>query len=286
MNFNSNLANVLEVKNLFYVFAKSANVKMPTRFLACQEGLYTDSNNALCFDKAVAYISDMGDCFAKPSIRTDSGNGCHVYRLVGGIDKISEKSSKEVLKELGLNFVLQERIKCHESIRNIYSGSVNTFRVMIYRWHDNVFSAPVIMRIGRGAFLDNAHAGGMFIAISEEGILHEKVFTEFNESFFKHPDSSLIFDGYKIDKLPEVVETVKKMHYLLQSIGVINWDMTIDENGTPTLIEANVNCGSIWLFQMAHGCGVFGGRTQEILQWICKTDKLNYGERIKHHFGD
>ena len=101
MNFNSNLANVLEDKNLLYVFAKSANVKMPTRFLACQEGLYTDSNNALCFDKAIAYISDMGDCFAKPSIRTDSGNGCHVYRLVGGIDKISEKSSKEVLKELG-----------------------------------------------------------------------------------------------------------------------------------------------------------------------------------------
>lgn len=113
--------------------------------------------------------------------------------------------------------------------------------------------------------MDNAHAGGMFIALSEDGTLHEKAFTEFDDSFSQHPDSGLVFDGYKIDKLPEVVNTVKKMHYLMPSIGVINWDMTIDENGYPILIEANVNCGSIWLFQMAHGCGVFGEKTPEIL---------------------
>lgn len=288
MNFNSSLANVLEDKNLLYVFAKNANVKMPKRYLACQEGLYTNKNNDVVnFDEAVACISDLGDCFAKPSIGTDSGNGCGVYCLVGGIDKLSGKTCREVLSGLGENFVLQERIKCHESIRKIYAGSVNTFRIMTYRWHDSIVSAPVIMRIGRGGhFLDNAHAGGMFIALSEDGTLHEKAFTEFDDSFSQHPDSRLVFDGYKIDKLPEVINTVRKMHYLMPSIGVINWDMTIDETGTPVLIEANVNCGSIWLFQMAHGCGVFGEQTPEILQWIRKMDKLEYPERIKHHFGD
>ena len=134
--------------------------------------------------------------------------------------------------------------------------------------------------------MDNAHAGGMFIALSEDGTLHEKAFTEIDDSFSLHPDSGLVFDGYKIDKLPEVVSTVRKMHYLMPSIGVINWDMTIDENGAPVLIEANVNYGSIWLFQMAHGCGVFGERTPEILQWIRKMDKLGYAERIEHRFGD
>lgn len=151
MNFNSSLANVLEDKNLLYVFAKNANVKMPKRYLACQEGLYTNKNNDVVnFDEAVAYISDLGDCFAKPSIGTDSGNGCGVYCLVGGIDKLSGKTCREVLSGLGENFVLQERIKCHESIRKIYAGSVNTFRIMTYRWHDSIVSAPVIMRIGRG----------------------------------------------------------------------------------------------------------------------------------------
>lgn len=224
----------LRIKKLLYVFAKNANVKMPKRYLACQEGLYTDKNNdALSFDEAATSISDLGDCFAKPSIGTDSGNGCGVYCLVDGIDKLSEKTCREILSVLGENFVLQERIKCHESIRKIYAGGVNTFRIMTYRWHDSIVSAPVIMRIGRGHFLDNAHAGGMFIALSEDGTLHEKAFTEFDDSFSKHPDSGLVFDGYQIDKLPEVINTVKKMHYLMLSIGVINWDMTIDEYGNP-----------------------------------------------------
>lgn len=83
-----------------------------------------------------------------------------------------------------------------------------------------------------------------------------------------------------------VVETVKNMHYSLPTIGVINWDMTLDEEGNPVLIEANVNGGSIWLFQMAHGCGVFGDKTPEILRWIGKMDKLNYEDRQMHHFGD
>ena len=142
MNFNSSLANVLEDKNLLYVFAKNANVKMPKRYLACQKGLYTDKNNdALSFDEAATSISDLGDCFAKPSIGTDSGNGCDVYCLVDGIDKLSEKTCREILSALGENFVLQERIKCHESIRKIYAGSVNTFRIMTYRWHDSIVSA-------------------------------------------------------------------------------------------------------------------------------------------------
>ena len=59
------------------------------------------------FDEAVTSISDLGDYFAKPPIGTDSGNGCGVYCLVGGIDKLSGKKCREILSALGENFVLQ-----------------------------------------------------------------------------------------------------------------------------------------------------------------------------------
>ena len=202
-------------------------------------------------------------------------------------EKSREIRLKEIIKELGKNFVMQERLICHESIKQLYDGSVNTFRIMTYRWHNEIIAAPVIMRIGKGgAYLDNAHAGGMFIALSEDGSLHEKAFTELEDSYVEHPDSKIKFKNYKISLLPKVVETVKNMHYSLPTIGVINWDMTLDEEGNPVLIEANVNGGSIWLFQMAHGCGVFGDKTPEILRWIGKMDKLNYEDRQMHHFGD
>lgn len=288
MNYNQSLANVLEDKNLLYVFAKASNVRMPRMYLSCQAGIYKDAENkVLDFEKACALISNIGVCFAKPSIGTDSGRGCEVYCLVNGTDTKSGKTSDMLLKDLGKNFTIQERLVCHESIRKIYDGSVNTFRIMTYRWKNQIIVAPIIMRIGRGgSYLDNAHAGGMFIALSDDGTLHKTAFTEFKEEFVEHPDSKLKFEGYRIPLLPNVVDAVKRMHYSLPAIGVINWDMTLDESGQPVLIEANVNGGSIWLFQMAHGCGVFGERTPEILRWLHKMNETKYSDRAQYYFGE
>ena len=288
MNYNQSLANVLEDKNLLYVFAKASNVRMPRMYLSCQAGIYKDAENkVLDFEKACALISNIGVCFAKPSIGTDSGRGCEVYCLVNGTDTKSGKTSGMLLKDLGKNFTIQERLICHESIRKIYDGSVNTFRIMTYRWKNQIIVAPIIMRIGRGgSYLDNAHAGGMFIALSDDGTLHKTAFTEFKEEFVEHPDSKLKFEGYRIPLLPNVVDAVKRMHYSLPAIGVINWDMTLDESGQPVLIEANVNGGSIWLFQMAHGCGVFGERTPEILRWLHKMNETKYSDRAQYYFGE
>lgn len=288
MNYNQSLANVLEDKNLLYVFAKASNVRMPRMYLSCQAGIYKDAENkVLDFEKACSLISNIGVCFAKPSIGTDSGRGCEVYCLVNGTDTKSGKTSDMILKDLGKDFTIQERLVCHESIRKIYDGSVNTFRIMTYRWKNQIIVAPIIMRIGRGgSYLDNAHAGGMFIALSDDGTLHKTAFTEFKEEFVEHPDSKLKFEGYRIPLLPNVVDAVKKMHYSLPAIGVINWDMTLDESGQPVLIEANVNGGSIWLFQMAHGCGAFGERTPEILRWLHKMNETKYSDRAQYYFGE
>lgn len=288
MNFDRGLASVLENKNLLYAFAEFCKVKMPSRILSCQEGLFSGRDGTtLTFDEAVELLSDIGNCFAKPSIGTDSGRGCKVYNFKSGVDSNSQVTCQEALTDLGNNFTVQERLVCHESIRKLYSGSVNTFRIMTYRWHNTIESVPVIMRIGRnGSYLDNAHAGGMFIAVSPDGTLHEKAFTEFESSFTEHPDTKVVFKDYKIDQVPMLVETAKIIHSSLPSVGVVNWDMTIDENGDPVLIEANVIGGSIWLFQIAHGKGVFGEKTPEILRWIKKMDQMSFAERQKHHFGD
>ena len=212
MNYNQSLANVLEDKNLLYVFAKASNVRMPRMYLSCQAGIYKDAENkVLDFEKACSLISNIGVCFAKPSIGTDSGRGCEVYCLVNGTDTKSGKTSDMILKDLGKDFTIQERLVCHESIRKIYDGSVNTFRIMTYRWKNQIIVAPIIMRIGRGgSYLDNAHAGGMFIALSDDGTLHKTAFTEFKEEFVEHPDSKLKFEGYRIPLLPNVVDAVKK----------------------------------------------------------------------------
>ena len=105
MNYNSNLANVLEDKNLLYVFAQNAHVKMPKRFLACQEGIFTDINNkTVSLADAILSVSNIGECFAKPSIGTDSGRGCEVYCFMDGKDRKTGKTCEEIIKKLGKNF--------------------------------------------------------------------------------------------------------------------------------------------------------------------------------------
>jgi D-alanine-D-alanine ligase-like ATP-grasp enzyme len=143
------------------------------------------------------------------------------------------------------------------------------------------------MRIGQGGSnLDNAHAGGMFIAVDDNGTLHEKAFTEFKKEFIEHPDTHLKFNNYKIDFFPEVLKAAVKCHSMIPQLGCINWDFTIDANGDPILIEANLRGGGIWMLEMAHGCGPFGDKTPEILRWMKKMKYLKFTEREPYRYGE
>ena len=142
------------------------------------------------------------------------------------------------------------------------------------------------MRIGQGgSFLDNAHAGGMFIAIEDDGRLHKKATTEFNESYYEHPNTHFVFENGCIPLLPEVIKSALKMHAAVPQCGVVNWDFTIDETGEPVLLEGNFISGSVWLSQMAHGKGPFGDKTEEVLQWLKLMNKTKLLDRYKWAYG-
>ncbi len=254
----------------------------------CVAGLYCDSEyNMLTKEQAIKSIENIGKCFIKPTVDYCSGQGCSILDIKNGMYLESGKNISEIIKNKGNNFVIQERIKCHSSIANLYDKSVNTFRIMTYRFKGEICHVPSIMRIGQGeANVDNAHAGGMFIAISDEGVLHKTAFTEFKTEFQKHPDSNLKFENYNIPLFPKCLEAVKKMHTVIPQIGCVNWDFTLDENGEPVLIEANLRGGSVWLFQMAQGSGAFGEKTPEILQWMKLMRKTKKSKRDKYAFGN
>ena len=79
---------------------------------------------------------------------------------------------------------------------------------------------------------------------------------------------------------------IKKFHSYFPQIGCINWDAAINKNGEPIVIEANVFGGGMWIIPEAHGKGLFGDKTGEILRWIKFIKKANYTERRKHLFGN
>lgn len=276
-------------KNMIPLIAASVEngVKMPRVLLTCTRGMYRNGNfRAVSKEKAIELLSDLGRAFAKPSVNSSSGRNCNIIEMEKGIDLRSGKTAEEVLHSLGKDFVIQDLIKCHKSITDIYSGSVNTFRVITYRWRDKIEHMPLIMRIGQGgSFVDNAHAGGMFIAVDDDGSMHDKAVTEFAKSYFNHPDTNLLFKGHKIENVQGVIECAKKMHEAVPHLGSVNWDFTVDEAGEPVLVEANTLGGSIWLVEMTHGCGVFGDKTEEVLRWLRAIKSVPKSQRHKYCFG-
>lgn len=287
LNIYSKYAEVFSDKNVISCLAMSIGVLTPENLFSRNKGLYrNEQNECIDFDFFYRSMQNVGECFLKPSVDSNSGKGCFRSNFQNGFDVCNNMSLDDLLNRLGSDFIVQKIVKCHRSITDIYDKSVNTFRVITYRWKNAIYTIPSIMRIGQGGcYLDNAHAGGMFIAIEDDGTLHSKAFTEFRQEYATHPDSGVVFDGYKIPNFPDVLFVAKKMHGLIPQVGVINWDFTINEFGNPVLIEGNMIGGSIWLSQMAHGKGPFGERTPEILCWMKKMRSLSHEEKCKHAFG-
>lgn len=287
MNMVPHYRKVLSDKNLIPLIAKAAGVKTPELLFSCTKEAYRDTEYRFLSKKELlSQLYHIGEVFIKPSVDTSSGRNCRLADVHYGIDVKSGISIDDILNKMGTDYVIQKRLRCSDSIKKFYSGGVNTFRIVTYRWNDHICFMPPIMRFGRnGRYLDNAHAGGGFVGINREGLLMPQGFTEFKDVFTKHPDTGIVFDKYKIDNFEKVIDSAKKMHELIPQIGCINWDYTIDENEDPVLIEANMNGGSVWMIEMAHGKGPFGDRTAEILQWLRLMNSLKLKERKNHMFG-
>lgn len=272
-------------KNILSIFARGLNVKMPEDIVTCNKGVFYDKYlNRITIDQAEEILHDVGKVFIKRTTESCGGRGCIIGNFSNGIDSNSNKSVSEIISSYGANFSVQELLTCHESIKRIYPQSVNTFRIITYILDNEVYHCPVIMRIGRGgAVIDNASLGGIFIAVDDDGALHKSAFTEWRDEFTVHPDTNIVFEGQKVEHLDKAINMAKKLQLALPQVACVNWDFTINEEGDPVLIEANMlndkQAGSIWLPQMAHGKGAFGENTAKVLKYIRRTKKLSFTKR-------
>ena len=142
-------------------------------------------------------------------------------------------------------FMCEELIVCHPDMKKYNPDSVNTIRVATY--HDGKkthFLWPYI-RIGRtGAFVDNAGAGGITVAIDvNSGILFSDGFDECGHSYPFHPDNQIVFKGNKIPNwegglaLAEALSN--KLVESIEDIRFVGWDITYTAENKWVVIEGN-----------------------------------------------
>lgn len=259
---------VLDDKLLLPLFCVGVeHVRTPRTYYSVCDGI--------CFDEEKNIVDLKSDNFngggvteaiIKPVQDTSSGVG---VEKIKGAESI-KNNLQEKAKKKG-TYIVQECIAQNEQLAVLYAGAVNTFRVITYLWNGEVFHVPLALRIGQGgSYLDNAHAGGMFIGVNDLGELNDEGFTEFGKRYKEHPDTHAVFKGYKLSFVPELIKTAKKLHLNAPQLGIISWDLTVDQNGEFVLIEANTRGQGVWFPQMANGTGAFGRNTEEILRYIAQ----------------
>lgn len=287
LNIFNTYNSVFEDKNVMPHLAKSVGVKTPQVLFSKVKGFYLDAeNHPTTCDKVLEALHNHGRLFIKPSVDSMGGRSCVLAEIKEGIDVKSQQPLVEILQQMGDDFVVQECLVCHESLREIYPKSVNTFRVFTYRWKDQIYMAPSVIRMGKGGMdVDNATQGGIFAGIKEDGQLYDYAVTKYGQRYYEHPDTALRFEDCKLSLFPKVIDAAMKLHHALPQVGVSNWDLTLDADGDVVLIEGNLRCGSPWLSQMSTGLPFFGEHTAEMLKWLQKMKKMSSSERPNHAFG-
>jgi hypothetical protein len=243
------------------------DVKRPYTVVANVAGVfYDDKYNIITREEAARRCVEYKRFLIKPSI--DSGYG----RLIKFFDndELSIKKMHKEFDEFGCNFIAQEALIQHKVLSKLNSSSLNTIRLVTFFFEGEVHVLSAILRIGaENARVDNVGSGGYACPIDADGRLKSKAVNRKSE-WVETNSNGLRFDSVVIPGYKDSVETVKILHCRLPHFKLIGWDIGINEDAEPVLIEFNTNPG-----QNQYTCGpTFGDMTERVLTDVFITKSL------------
>jgi len=277
--FNDNFyGKVSSDKSLLSVFFdnKVDNVRTPENYVINSYGVfYNASREVISKEKAKEILHNIGSAVVKPTVDSSSGQNVQILEISNGTDTKTNLSLDELFDKYESNFVIQEKIRPHKELKDLYPGAINTIRLTSYILNSEVHVAPISLRIGAGGgVVDNIHAGGMGIIVDYSGKLGELAYRlgygDSNETFTEHPDTKVVFKDYKLSFIEKMVESAKKLHGILSNTKIISWDFTVDEDGNIVIVEVNLRGQGIWFPQMISGRPLFGDNTEAFLKTLRK----------------
>lgn len=250
-------------KNYFDMWFKDAN--MPKTIVRIINGVFFNKNYKIISKKeAINLLANKDSFVAKPCLGSCGGANVAFYenKDKGQIEKILEELPAN-------NMIFQETIKQHKILSEIHKSSVNSLRIMTLQINNKIYYLQGVLRMGIGdSKVDNAMSGGIYCGINPDGSLKDKAFDLYGNEFSKHPQG-YVFKNTVIPGYEKAIEMVKREAEKMAHFRLISWDVAIDENAEPVLIEANLQMGDIDILQPVNG-PLFGELTDDVLKEVFK----------------
>lgn len=225
-------------------------------------GYYYYDGEPVSEEDAVRLCGNLKNVIIKPS-KESQGHGVQLFNVRDGKTDIDGISVAQLFQRYKKDFLIQEWVKQHKGMAALNPTSVNTMRILSYRSDMEILIIYSVVRIGRsGSVIDNQCAGGISTTIDKEGRLGKFAFGGYAEDNIIKTDTNIMLEGYEIPSYDKAIEFVKRLHLKLPFFNIVGWDVAIQEDGEPVLIEFNTNPG---LSQSAFKSGM-GEYTERIIR--------------------
>lgn len=248
----------------------------PQTFVKNVNGLYYDGKNPISKEEAIDRCSNLKEAIIKPTLFGTWGHGVKLIHTENGFVPEMNMSVADLFSNYKNSFIIQSKLEQHPDIARLNPTSVNTIRVLSYRRDNEVVILYAVIRIGRmGKVVDNETAGGIKADIDlQTGRIKGVAFGSPTEKDMPQTDCGTVLDNYLIPSFPQVLEFVKDLHYRIPYFRLVGWDISVDKNGNPVMIEWNK---AAELSQVAHG-PAFGDYTEEILAKALHEKNTRFNE--------
>lgn len=259
---NHERAGALDDKGLYPVFLKDLGFRLAPTICRRTERYYFDADgNPVGADDALNLIIDAGKAFVKKSRNTSGGEGVVPYDAAG----MSPDGLRNAVRRLGADWVAQAPVVQCDELNRLNPNSVNTLRIMSYLRRDgSVVVLPAAIRMScNNARIDNGSAGGISCGILPDGRLKPTATTIHGDKCDVHPLTGVRFDDVTVPDFSRIVERVRYAHPRFPFLRLMAWDIAVDSDREPVLIEFNYN-GGLQITQLNNG-PLFGEHSREIL---------------------
>ena len=245
------------------------NAHKPKTYVTRIRGTYFDGErNILSETEAMTLASKCTPFIIKPTINTSVGKNVHK------ITDCSDVNIYELFSSVGQDFIVQEVLEQSAQTAALNKNSLNTIRISTLYINNKFSVCNMCIRMGRNnAIVDNLGAGGLMLGINKDsGALCDFAYDNKYHKYYQNGD--FVFSGKRLEGYDKVKKFVERLHTsYLPHLSFVGWDIALDKNNEPTLIEVNLIWPGIQFEQLSTATPIFGERTNEVIAYLNNMDK-------------
>lgn len=197
--------------------------------------------NGVFFDENYKYINNHeikdllfrdGDEVIFKIDNSNQGKGIYLIK--------SDDFNLRDIKRLG-NGLFQSKILQHEDLDLFSSSSVATLRVTsLYSDNGEVSIVATYLRLGRNKETHVQSNTHIRVSVSiDSGEYHQIGHNANWTEIYSHPDTNIKFEGRCFPSFNKAIALVKELHKKTPFARIIGWDIAVDRDGNPMIMEWN-----------------------------------------------